>query len=186
MKGIKNIIFDFGGVIINLTRNRCIEAFENLGVINVRDQLVNNYQHKDLFMQIEMGLITPAEFRNRIRLLTRHSLTDEQIDEAWIAMLDDIPIYKLELLLELRKQYNTILLSNTNAIHWKWAEQTFFSYKGHQVSDFFDRIYLSYQLHMEKPNTDIFEYVIETANIPPTETLFIDDAIPNCRTAETL
>ena len=62
MKGIKNIIFDFGGVIINLTRNRCIEAFENLGVINVRDQLVNNYQHKDLFMQIEMGLITPAEF----------------------------------------------------------------------------------------------------------------------------
>lgn len=186
MKGIKNIIFDFGGVIINLTRNRCIEAFENLGVINVRDQLVNNYQHKDLFMQIEMGLITPAEFRNRIRLLTRRSLTDEQIDEAWIAMLDDIPIYKLELLLELRKQYYTILLSNTNAIHWKWAEQTFFSYKGHQVSDFFDRIYLSYQLHMEKPNTDIFEYVIENANISPTETLFIDDAIPNCRTAETL
>lgn len=186
MKGIKNIIFDFGGVIINLTRNRCIEAFENLGVINVRDQLVNNYQHKDLFMQIEMGLITPAEFRNRIRLLTRRPLTDEQIDEAWIAMLDDIPIYKLELLLELRKQYNTILLSNTNAIHWKWAEQTFFSYKGHQVSDFFDRIYLSYQLHMEKPNTDIFEYVIENANISPTETLFIDDAIPNCRTAETL
>ncbi|MBQ8530905.1 MAG: HAD family phosphatase [Parabacteroides sp.] len=186
MKGIKNIIFDFGGVIINLTRNRCIEAFENLGVINVRDQLVNNYQHKDLFMQIEMGLITPAEFRNRIRLLTRRSLTDEQIDEAWIAMLDDIPIYKLELLLELRKQYNTILLSNTNVIHWKWAEQTFFSYKGHQVSDFFDRIYLSYQLHMEKPNTDIFEYVIENANISPTETLFIDDAIPNCRTAETL
>lgn len=186
MKGIKNIIFDFGGVIINLTRNRCIEAFENLGVINVRDQLVNNYQHKDLFMQIEMGLITPAEFRNRIRLLTRRSLTDEQIDEAWIAMLDDIPIYKLELLLELRKQYNTILLSNTNTIHWKWAEQTFFSYKGHQVSDFFDRIYLSYQLHMEKPNTDIFEYVIENANISPTETLFIDDAIPNCRTAETL
>lgn len=96
MEGIKNLVIDFGGVIINLTRNRCIEAFESLGVANIREQIVNNYQHKDLFMKIELGSITVAEFRDGIRHLTRQPLTDEQIDAAWIAMLDDVPDYKLD------------------------------------------------------------------------------------------
>ena len=100
MEGIKNLVIDFGGVIINLTRNRCIEAFESLGVANIREQIVNNYQHKDLFMKIELGSITVAEFREGIRHLTRQPLTDEQIDAAWIAMLDDVPDYKLDLLLD--------------------------------------------------------------------------------------
>ena len=186
MKGIKNLIIDFGGVIINLTRNRCIEAFENLGVSNIREFLVNNYQHKDLFMQIELGTISPAAFRDEIRQMTQQALTDEQIDAAWIAMLDDVPDYKLELLLALRKRYNTMLLSNTNAIHWEWSKKNCFSYKGYQAADFFNRIYLSYELHMLKPCADIFEYVIQDAGILPEETLFIDDAIPNCKTAESL
>ncbi|RHO70734.1 HAD family phosphatase [Parabacteroides sp. AF48-14] len=186
MEGIKNLIIDFGGVIINLTRNRCIEAFESLGVQDIREQIVNNYQHKDLFMQVEIGSITTAGFRDGIRRLSGQALTDEQIDAAWIAMLDDVPDYKLNLLLDLRKHYNTMLLSNTNEIHWEWSERTCFSYKGHHVSDFFNRIYLSYKLHMLKPNADIFEYVLQDAGIKAEETLFIDDAMPNCRTAESL
>ncbi|MBC8600208.1 HAD family phosphatase [Parabacteroides acidifaciens] len=186
MEGIKNLIIDFGGVIINLTRNRCIEAFESLGVQDIREQIVNNYQHKDLFMQVEIGSITSVGFRDGIRRLSGQALTDEQIDAAWIAMLDDVPDYKLNLLLDLRKHYNTMLLSNTNEIHWEWSERTCFSYKGHHVSDFFNRIYLSYKLHMLKPNADIFEYVLQDAGIKPEETLFIDDATPNCRTAESL
>lgn len=186
MEGIKNLIIDFGGVIINLTRNRCIEAFESLGVKDIREQIVNNYQHKDLFMQVEIGSITTAGFRDGIRRLSGQALTDEQIDAAWIAMLDDVPDYKLNLLLDLRKHYNTMLLSNTNEIHWEWSERTCFSYKGHHVSDFFNRIYLSYKLHMLKPNADIFEYVLQDAGIKAEETLFIDDAMPNCRTAESL
>ena len=98
MEGIKNLIIDFGGVIINLTRNRCVEAFENFGVPDVRDRILNS---KDLFMQIEMGTITSAEFRDGIRHLTHQHLTDQQIDAAWIAMLDDVPAYKLDLLMEL-------------------------------------------------------------------------------------
>ena len=186
MEGIKNLIMDFGGVIINLTRNRCIEAFESLGVKDIREQIVNNYQHKDLFMQVEIGSITTAGFRDGIRRLSGQALTDEQIDNAWIAMLDDVPDYKLNLLLDLRKHYNTMLLSNTNEIHWEWSERTCFSYKGHHVSDFFNRIYLSYKLHMLKPNADIFEYVLQDAGIKAEETLFIDDAMPTCRTAESL
>lgn len=186
MDGIKNLIIDFGGVLINLTRNRCIEAFEQLGVANIRESIFNDYQHKDLFMQLELGLITPEEFRDGIRHLTRQPLTDEQIDTAWIAMLDDVPAQKLELLLELRKHYNTLLLSNTNSIHWEWSECSCFRYKGHQVTDFFDKIYLSYELRMAKPDACIFEYVLNDASIKPEETLFIDDASVNCRTAESL
>lgn len=183
MEGIKNLIIDFGGVIINLTRNRCIEAFESMGVENVRDCIVDS---KDLFMQIEMGTITPAEFREGIRHLTRQQLTDEQIDAAWIAMLDDVPTYKLDLLMELRTRYNTMLLSNTNEIHWQWAEKNSFAFNGHHAADFFHRIYLSYELNMLKPNADIFEFVLQDAGLDPSETFFIDDALPNCRTAESL
>ena len=183
MEGIKNLIIDFGGVIINLTRNRCVEAFESFGVPDVRDCILNS---KDLFMQIEMGTITSAEFRDGIRHLTQQRLTDEQIDAAWIAMLDDIPAYKLDLLMDLRSRYNTMLLSNTNEIHWQWAEKNSFAYKGHHAEDFFGKIYLSYELNMVKPNADIFEYVLKDAGIDPEETLFLDDAVPNCRTAEAL
>ena len=137
-------------------------------------------------MQIEMGTITSAEFRDGIRHLTQQRLTDEQIDAAWIAMLDDIPAYKLDLLMDLRSRYNTMLLSNTNEIHWQWAEKNSFAYKGHHAEDFFGKIYLSYELNMVKPNADIFEYVLKDAVINPEETLFLDDAVPNCRTAEAL
>ena len=137
-------------------------------------------------MQLELGQVTPAQFRDGIRHLTQEPLTDEQIDAAWIAMLDDIPTYKLDLLLELRKSYNTMLLSNTNEIHWEWAKNHGFNYAGHTVDDFFNKIYLSYELHMLKPNADIFEYVLQDAGIRPEETLFIDDALPNCKMAEQL
>jgi len=186
MEGIKNLIFDFGGVLINLTRNRCIEAFEELGVTNIRELVANNYQHKDLFMQLEMGMITVGQFHTGVRRMSGRLLTDEQIDQAWIAMLDDIPDYKLDLLLELRQKYNVMLLSNTNEIHWNWAEKVCFTNKGHHASDFFNKIYLSYELNMEKPNADIFEYVLKDAAILPSETLFIDDAQVNCKAAEAL
>lgn len=186
MEGIKNLIIDLGGVIINLTRNRCIEAFEQLGVSNIRENIVNNYQHKDLFMQLELGHITAAEFRTGIRRLTQRPLTDAQIDAAWIAMLGDVPDYKLALLFELNKKYRTMLLSNTNEIHWEWIKRTVFTSGTRQLSDYFRSVYLSYELHMSKPEADIFEYVLEDASIRPEETLLIDDASPNCRTAESM
>lgn len=186
MEGIKNLIIDLGGVIINITRNRCIEAFEQLGVTDIKEHIVNNYQHKDLFMQLELGTITPEGFRDGVRHLTQQPLTDLQIDAAWIRMLDDVPDATLDLLLQLRKQYNTMLLSNTNEIHWQWIADTFFCYKGHQATDFFGKIYLSYELHMLKPGAEIFEYVLKDAAILPEESLFIDDASVNCRTAESL
>ncbi|MDL2255877.1 HAD family phosphatase [Parabacteroides sp. OttesenSCG-928-K15] len=185
MKGIKNLIFDFGGVIVDLARNRCIEAFAQLGV-DVHEQLGSVYHHKELFMQLEIGAISADEFREGIRKRTDQPITYAQIDKAWIDMLGDVPPAKLDLLLALRQRYNVFLLSNTNSIHWEWSEQEIFTYKGHTITDFFHKTYLSYELHLLKPNADIYEHVLRDAQILPGETLFIDDALVNCNAAEAL
>lgn len=184
-KGIKNLLVDFGGVLINLDRKRCIENFRSLGLENVEEQL-GLYNQQGFFMQQERGLVTSAEFRNGIRDLTEKPATDWQIDAAWNSFLVDIPTYKLDLLLKLRQKYVVYLLSNTNDIHWKWACKHAFPYRGFRVEDYFEKIYLSYEMKMMKPDTEIFEAVLQDANIDPKETFFIDDAPANCRTAETL
>ena len=186
MGEIRNLIIDLGGVLVDLTRNRCIEAFERLGVENVRERLANDSRHKDLFERLELGAISVECFHDDVRRLSGRPLTDGQIDDAWIAMLGGVPERKLRLLLELRERYRVVLLSNTNEIHWKWSADTYFSYRGLAASDFFERIYLSYELHMLKPDTGIFEYVLNDAGFLPAETLLIDDASANCKAAEAL
>lgn len=186
MEHIKNLLIDMGGVLINLNRSRCIASFEALGISDIRKFITSTYLQEGVFRKIEEGSITPDEFRSGIKRLTSLDITDRQIDEAWIAMLADIPAAKLELLLELRKKYNVMLLSNTNAIHWDWICKERFSYKGHVPGDYFNRCYLSHQLGMVKPFPEIFRYVIQDASICPEETLFIDDAVPNCQTAASL
>lgn len=187
MGEIKNIIFDFGGVLINLTRTRWIDSFKQLGIGNIwENMMASSYLHKDLYMQLELGNISVPAFRAGIRRLTGRHLTDEEIDRAWISMLGNVPTYKLDWLLKLREHYHLCLLSNTNSLHWEWAEKTQFRYKGHEAADFFDRIYLSYKLHMQKPDLEIFQFVLDDAGIKANETFFLDDASVNCRAAETL
>ncbi len=184
VKGIKNLIFDFGGVLINLDRTACREAFEKLGIASIHESVLDDYRQKELYMQLESGNISAAAFRASMRRLSDQQLTDSQIDEAWVSILGDIPSYKLDWLLELRKQYHILLLSNTNSIHWQWAVQNRFQYKGHKVDDFFDRIYLSYELHMQKPDVEIFKFVLQDSMITADSTFFIDDSAMNCKAAE--
>ena len=186
MEKIKNLLVDMGGVLINLNRPRCIASFEEIGVSSIRELITTTYLQEGLFLKIEEGSITPEEFRDGIRKLTSQTITDQQIEDAWIAMLADMPAAKLELLLALREKYNVMLLSNTNSIHWDFICRERFSYKGHMPDDYFHQCYLSYQLGLVKPFPEIFKYVIQDAGIRPEETLLIDDARPNCETAASL
>ena len=95
-KGIKNLIFDFGGVLINLDRQRCIENFRKLGLEKV-DELLGMYSQQGIFMQHEKGLISSAQFRDSIRGQITQEVTDEQIDTAWNSFLVDIPRFKLDM-----------------------------------------------------------------------------------------
>ena len=163
-KGIKNLIIDFGGVLIDLDRQRCIENFAKLGMSNVEAMLDVCHQ-QGFFLQHEKGLITSAEFRNAIREQIGKVVTDARIDAAWNSFLGSIPTYKLDLLLKLREKYVVYLLSNTNEIHWKWSCKHAFHYKAFRVEDYFERIFLSYEMKMVKPDVAIFEKLSARLNL---------------------
>jgi putative hydrolase of the HAD superfamily len=181
---IKNIIFDWGGVLIHLDRQRCTEAFAEYG-ISVGDELTNPYGQRADLMNFERGLMSVEEFHNTVRQVYGQQLTDEQIDCAWNAILVGIPSYKLDTLLELKKRYRLFLLSNTNALHWKEGRKQF-DYKGYKAEDFFDQIFLSNEIHELKPSPESFRKVAQMAGIVPEETLFIDDLKESCKSAEAL
>lgn len=184
-KGIKNLLIDLGGVLINLDRERCLDNFKHIGFKNIEEKFCT-YQLNGIFLAQEKGLITPAEFRNGIREMMGKLVSDKQIDAAWNSFLVDIPTYKLDLLLKLREKYVVYLLSNTNEIHWKWTCKNAFPYRTFTVEDYFEKAYLSFEMQMAKPEPEIFKAVIEDAGIDPKETFFIDDSEINCKTAEEL
>ncbi len=185
MKAIKNLILDYGGVLIALARQRCVDHFKELGLADVENML-GLYGQQDFFCNYEKGLISSAEFRDTIRGRMGHPVSDVEIDEAWTSFLISIPDYKLELLLRLRHQYSLNLLSNTNDIHWQWSCVHAFPYKGYGVEDYFDHIWLSYKMNLAKPDAAIFRRVLDEGGFRAEETFFIDDSAENCRVAESL
>jgi len=181
---IKNIIFDFGGVIIDIDYRLTMEAFKKLGIKNFEDQYSKASQ-SPLFDELETGMITAAEFHNGIRDLTKMPLTDEQIDAAWIAILIDLPKKNLDFLNSLKNNYRLFLLSNTNEIH----EQAFMNmihkkFGEDALKKTFERIYFSHHLHLRKPDTAIFNYVLKENNLRPEETLFVDDSLQHIEGAQ--
>lgn len=182
---IRNLIIDLGVVLIDLDPQRCYNKFKSYGVTNI-ERLVGASYKNGLFHELEKGTISTDTFVKELCKLIGKPLTAEQINNAWNSFLQDIPAYKLDLLLHLREKYMVYLLSNTNTIHWEWIRQHCFEYKGFEAKDFFDKMYLSFEMHQTKPDKEIFRTVLADANLKPEETFLIDDADENCRTAETL
>lgn len=178
VQGIKNIIFDLGGVLMDLDKQACIDAFKRLGYDDI-EQLLGNYSQKGTFMELEKGSITPEEFRNRIRREIGRAVTDRQIDDAFCAFLVDIPDYKLDMLQELKKNYRVLMLSNTNAIMMEVMKEGVFRKQGLDVYAYFDQLYLSYQMGVTKPDRKIYDLLIADSRICPEETLFFDDSQVN-------
>lgn len=183
---VKNIIFDWGGVITNLHIDASKEAFRKLGFKLFDEWVPNNPQDK-LFIPFEIGKISPEVFRNRLRQYTPLPLTDEAIDMAWCAMLGELPAERWKVLEKVGKSYRTFLLSNTNAIHQPYYFNVLKKVYGtYGYTHLFEKTYFSHQLGLRKPDADIFEFVIKDAGIAPKDTLFIDDFIENIETAQRL
>jgi len=181
---IKNIIFDFGGVLVDLDKHRCIEAFKNIGAESVACY-VDECRQEDLFHDLEVGNIGVGAFCDAVRRKSPGcTASDEDICDAWNALLSGIPTWRLERLLELKGKYRLLLLSNTNPIHWRKAVTDYFPFGGFGVDDYFEKTYLSYEMHLLKPDHRIFEAVLADARIKASETLFIDDSPANCKAAE--
>jgi glucose-1-phosphatase len=184
-KGIKNIVFDLGGVIVDLDMHSCIDAFRALGVKDISN-FVGVSRQEDLFHDFEIGTIDTSAFCREVRMLSQSEITDGEICTAWNKMLVGIKQPKKERLLELREGYMTYLLSNTNEIHWKKACEELFPYHGFEADNYFEQIFLSFEMHCAKPGDTIFEMMLRQAGIKAEETLFVDDSAANCETARRL
>lgn len=182
---IDTIVFDFGGVIVNLDIEQCIRKINALGVVNV-EQFLSNYGQKDFFLKFEKGEISTSEFRDSIRKMASAPLTDEQIDDAWCAFLVDIPKEKIEIIRELKKNFKLLLLSNTNPLHIEKSAVKALAPYNCSLNDLFDKCYLSYEMKMTKPNEDIFIRLLNDAGVNAENCLFLDDGPKNIETANKL
>ena len=186
--GIKNIIFDFGGVILDLTMQRCFDEFKKLGVERL-DKMYAVVSHYDFFTQLEKGKIDSTEFYDHLRTFIPNHVSNEEIEIAWNAMLGTIPANRIQLIDKLNKgtRFRTFLLSNTNAIHYdKYVADLHRDHGFNDFSELFEKDYFSHQLGLKKPDPEIFEFILRDAELLPNETLFIDDSQVNIEGAEAL
>jgi putative hydrolase of the HAD superfamily len=181
---IRNILFDFGGVIIDIDPPSVIYELMKMGVTNGLE-LHQHLSGHDAYVRLEKNAISPDEFRNLIRDFTGLPLTDDMIDHAWNTIIKDIPQARVDLIKRLRKDYGVYLLSNTNAIHYDYYNLYVKKYFGYdRLEDLFDRAWYSYQMGLFKPDPEIFLRVLSEGNLVAEETLFIDDNAANVAAAE--
>lgn len=180
---IKNLLFDLGGVIMDIKRENCVAAFEAMGMSGAND-LLGEYSQKGAFLELEEGRITPAEFRTEIRRHISGIVDDCDIDAAFCKFLLGIPPHRLNALDKLRKKYKIYLLSNTNPIMIESDIKRHFRVCGKEMADYFDGMVLSYKAKAIKPDPAIFEYAINHLCIEPGETVFFDDSRRNLDASE--
>ena len=180
---IRTVIFDFGGVLLNLNPDKCRKAFHDLGIHQI-EEFIDRYRPKGLFYEAECGNIGEDEFIRELQKLAPRPTTREEIISAYTAFLIELPPYKLELMRRLRKDHEVFLLSNINELCYNYCKDKFFAQQGHRMEDCFDRMYLSYRMRICKPDPDIYEMMLADSGIDPSTTLFIDDGPSNTEVAD--
>ena len=178
---IKNIVFDFGDVFINLDKEATFKRLKELGVNEFTIELL------ELAKQYEMGMITTQEFVNTFKTLFP-SISEIDFKNAWNSMLLDFPLQRLSFLKSLAnsKKYRIFLLSNTNDLHISWIQKTWGRKLFSEFKNCFEKFYLSHEIHLRKPNKNIYEFVIESNKLTPEETFFVDDTEENTVVANKL
>jgi HAD superfamily hydrolase (TIGR01509 family) len=182
---IKNILFDLGGVILDIDVHATLKGFYELGFPSELLQYPNNMT-SDLFFRYETGKLGTVEFRNEIRKITGLDLADEALDEAWNAMILRIPAERTQLIEKLKGRYELYMLSNTSPLHVPVFEQMYLEKAEKPMKDYFKKIYYSYEIGWHKPDNGAWEYVIKDAGLVPEETLFLDDNIHNIKASQEL
>lgn len=181
---IKNVIFDLGGVLLNIDYHLTIQAFVDIGMSNFQE-LFTQAQQSELFDKIEVGEISSDEFLSEIKALMPSYVSEVEIRTAWNAMLLDLPSERLDFLLAVKEKYNTALLSNTNSIHLEnFYKELKKVHNLKSLDDYFHKVYFSCDLGMRKPNPEIFLKVCELEGFNPSETLFIDDTMQHVEGAK--
>lgn len=176
MAEVKNIIFDLGGVIINLDIHKTIIEFNKLST-TAFESIYTQLQQTELFDLFDKGEITEHNFFMQIKKAIKTEAPQSELIKAWNAMLLEFPTHRLELLKKLQPHYRLFLLSNTNETHVTEFEKTLQQTRGHNnLEPFFEKVYYSCRMGMRKPDVEIFEFVLNENKLNPAETIFIDDS----------
>lgn len=183
---IKNLIFDLGGVLLDIEFKRTFDAFNKLGINNAYK--LNDYPDVlELFMALERGEHSPENFRKRFRVLTGFNGCDHDLDKAFNALLIGFDPGRIERVRELSLKYKTYILSNTNAIHCEYYNQQLYDTMGIKNLDYLvDKAYYSHEMKSRKPEAEIYLEMIKLSGIKAEESLFIDDRQENLDAARVI
>lgn len=188
----KNIIFDLGGVILDINMQKALDGFAALGLPQ-NELRFDVGETADLMHHYQLGHFTTDEFCKLVAAKCNPGTTPEQVANAWNSICIGIPERKLNAIKALKQRAKVYLLSNTNDLHWQYCLDHWFNAGGNRCEDFFDKVFLSQDLHLEKPHAEIFEHVIksigavrgtETSGVVTTDTIFFDDNIDNVNAAK--
>lgn len=175
IQGVRHIIFDLGGVLLNIDYQLTEQAFVGLGIANFTD-IYSQLKQTSLFDELETGKISPHEFYAQLRAISQRDISNEELEWAWNAMLLDMPLRRLQILQQLRIYHDLVLLSNTNEIHEAAFNKIIAGTHGYGLGAFFDRVYYSHRVGMRKPDAEVFEMILNENGFLPEHTLFIDDS----------
>ena len=178
---IKNIIFDFGDIFIDLDKPATIREMQKLGMQTVSEEM-NQYYHL-----YEKGMITTDRFVGYFQDLFPW-ISEQDLIEAWNAIILFFPDHRLDWIKELAKQkrYRLFLLSNTNALHINKVMAHMTQDRYDDFKNCFEQFYLSHEIHLRKPDLEIYAYVLERNDLVANETLFVDDTAENTEAASEL
>jgi glucose-1-phosphatase len=186
MAELKNIIFDLGAVLINIDYKKTERAFIALGFENF-EAMYSQFTADAIFEKLETGKITNEDFYNKLISLNNKNITPTQVKNAWNEIILDWRLESLHFLETLTPKYKLFLLSNTNAIHHEFFHKSLLEETNRvEIDSLFTKAYYSHEIHLRKPNADIFEFVAKDSNINIAETLFIDDSSNNIDAAKLL
>jgi len=179
MARIKNIIFDLGGVLLDLDYQRTTRAFIDLGVDDFESRF-NQFHADALFSKLETGKIPESEFYAQLQKSIPVPLSEKQIETAWNAMMLGFRAECLLTLQQLSTRFNLFLLSNTNSIHLRCFRELFTrDTRLKELDPFFSKCWYSHLIGLRKPGKEVYEFVLGDAGLDAEETLFIDDSIHN-------
>ena len=180
---VKNIIFDLGGVILNIDLRKTQEAFRTLGIKNI-DEVFRMGHIDSFFKSYETGAIDDVTFITSVQNLAGIKLAPETVIDAWNALLIGFPPERINFLKEIRSKYRLFLLSNTSALHHIRFQEIFKQEFGGSLDDLFEKAYYSHIIKLHKPDTASYRLIIDENRLDPGETLFIDDSAANVEGAE--
>ena len=183
---IKNIIFDLGGVVLDIDENIVYKELEKLG-INV-SELPQSKEFREIMSKFDTGIYTAPTFRKKMKaLLGLEKMTDQKFDSIWNAMLLDIPRERIEAIEQIKKHYKIFLMSNTNEIHYDlYVRDLQLRFGYNEFDALFNKSYFSFAEHLEKPDPRFFELILDHEKLNAEETLFIDDTAANIKVAKAL